>query len=132
MLVVDAQDAIVEVLTIALRHAGFEVASATSGPGAVVAALVFKADLVIVDVSLPDVDGFSVVARLRGPDGGTPIVFSTARHGVEDSAQDLVRAGDGWLHKPFALEEAVDRVRTGLDGAGGGPAPRLTPPPAGL
>src|SRR5690606_40496735 len=80
-------------------------------------------DIVVLDLMLPDVDGFGVLDRLRRAGTMVPVVFLTARDGVADRVEGLTRGGDDYLVKPFAVEELMARLRTVLRRSGG-PAPR--------
>jgi two-component system OmpR family response regulator len=123
LLVVEDEPNILELLAASLRYSGFEVITAAAGNEAVQAAQRHRPDLIVLDVMLPDMDGFDVVRRLRG--GGTqiPVVFLTAR----DSTEDKI-SGDDYVTKPFSLEEVIARIRAVLRrtrGDGSEPPPRL-------
>jgi two-component system OmpR family response regulator len=86
-------------------------------------------DLIVLDVMLPDMDGFDVVRRLRGGGARTPVVFLTARDATEDKIRGLTLGGDDYVTKPFSLEEVVARIRAVLRRTAGGPTvppPRMT------
>ncbi len=128
LLVVDDEPNILELLSVALRFSGFEVATAADGLQAVQVARTFRPDLVVLDVMLPGLDGFEVVRRLRGEGAKVPVVFLTARDGTQDKVTGLTLGGDDYVTKPFSLEEVVARIRAVLRRAGAtaGPAsPRL-------
>src|SRR4051794_423767 len=112
--VVDDEPNIVELLSVSLRYAGFEVATATSGMAAVQEARRFRPDLIVLDVMMPDMDGFAVVRRLRGEGHRVPIVFLTARDATEDKITGLTLGGDDYVTKPFSLEEVLARIRAVL------------------
>jgi len=114
LLVVDDEPNIVELLSMSLRFAGFEVASATTGSGAVALARTFRPDLVVLDVMLPDLDGFAVVRRLRGAGMAIPVLFLTARDATEDKVTGLTLGGDDYVTKPFSLNEVLARIRAVL------------------
>src|SRR4051812_45238554 len=114
LLVVDDEPNIVELLSVSLRYAGFEVATATSGLSAVTEARRFRPDLIVLDVMMPDMDGFAVVRRLRGEGLRVPIVFLTARDATEDKITGLTLGGDDYVTKPFSLEEVLARIRAVL------------------
>ncbi len=114
LLVVDDEPNIVELLSVSLRYAGFDVATATSGLAAVTEARRFRPDLIVLDVMMPDMDGFAVVRRLRGEGLRVPIVFLTARDGTEDKITGLTLGGDDYVTKPFSLEEVLARIRAVL------------------
>ena len=114
LLVVDDEPTIVELLSASLRFAGFEVTTATSGREAVRLAERDRPDLIVLDVMLPDMDGFSVVRRLRSGSRPLPVVFLTARDGQEDKITGLTIGGDDYVTKPFSLEEVIARIRAVL------------------
>jgi two-component system, OmpR family, response regulator len=118
LLLVDDEDNLRSMLEAALRHNGFEVASVASGREALAAVGSVQADLVVLDVMLPDLDGFEVCRRLRADGHHTPVLFLTARDGTEDKVRGLTLGGDDYLVKPFSLDELVARVHTVLRRAG--------------
>ncbi|MER6911383.1 response regulator transcription factor [Streptomyces sp. NPDC000594] len=111
VLVVDDEAALSELLSMALRYEGWEVRSAGDGAGAVREAREFRPDAVVLDVMLPDMDGLAVLARLRREAPEVPVLFLTARDGVEDRIAGLTAGGDDYVTKPFSLEEVVARLR---------------------
>jgi two-component system OmpR family response regulator len=123
LLVVEDDPNIVELLSASLRFAGFAVRTASTGSAAVEAARETRPDLVVLDVMLPDFDGFEVVRRMR--DGGvrTPVVFLTARDATEDKIRGLTLGGDDYVTKPFSLEELTARIRAVLRRTAGEEAP---------
>ncbi|HET8683512.1 MAG TPA: response regulator transcription factor, partial [Micromonosporaceae bacterium] len=127
LLVVEDDPNILELLSATLRFAGFDVATATSGTQAVAMARTGRPDLVVLDVMLPDLDGFEVVRRLRGGGARTPVVFLTARDGTDDKIRGLTLGGDDYVTKPFSLEELTARIRAVLRRTAAGPEapPRL-------
>lgn len=114
LLVVEDEPNIRELLATSLRFAGFEVSVAADGQSAIAAARTMDPDLVILDVMLPDMDGFTVTRRLREQGKHLPIVFVTARDSVEDKITGLTVGGDDYVTKPFSLEEVVARIRAVL------------------
>ena len=114
LLVVEDEPNIRELLATSLRFAGFEVHTAGNGAGAVSVAEKEQPDLVVLDVMLPDLDGFEVTRRLREHGRHMPIVFVTARDSVEDKVKGLTVGGDDYVTKPFSLEEVVARIRAVL------------------
>ena len=112
VLVVDDEPNLAEVVTMALRFQGFEVQTAASGREALAAVHRFKPDLIVLDVMLPDMEGFEVAARLGAQRAGVPIIFLTARDATEDKVRGLSGGGDDYMTKPFSLEELVARIRT--------------------
>ena len=127
LLVVEDEPNILELLAASLRYAGFDVITAGGGSEAVQAAQRHRPDLLVLDVMLPDMDGFDVVRRLRGGDR-IPVVFLTARDAMEDKIRGLTLGGDDYVTKPFSLEEVIARIRAVLRrtrGEGIEPSPRL-------
>ncbi len=114
LLVVDDEPNILELLSVSLRYAGFEVATAPTGAAAVAEARRFRPDLVVLDVMLPDLDGFGVVRRLRNEGTHIPVLFLTARDATEDKITGLTLGGDDYVTKPFSLEEVLARIRAVL------------------
>jgi two-component system OmpR family response regulator len=111
VLVVDDEENISYVVATALRLEGFEVRTEDAGRSAIARVGEFRPDLLVLDVMLPDLDGFEVCRRLR--DGGeeVPIIFLTARDETEDRVRGLTIGGDDYLTKPFSIEELIARVR---------------------
>ena len=115
ILVVDDEDSITQLLCTALRYEGFETASAATGREALTLAADFRPDLVLLDVMLPDLDGFEVHRRLTGSSAGRlPVVFLTARRETDDRIRGLTIGADDYVTKPFSLEELIARVRAVL------------------
>ncbi|GAB7193601.1 response regulator transcription factor [Kineococcus sp. NUM-3379] len=127
LLVVDDEPSIRELLATSLRFAGFEVAAAADGAEALRLAEQSRPDLVVLDVMLPDMDGFAVTRRLRQRGTDVPVLFLTARDDTADKVTGLTVGGDDYVTKPFSLEEVVARIRAVLrrTGAGGAEAGRL-------
>ena len=119
LLVVEDDPNILELLSASLRFAGFQVATASDGGEAETAVAAHNPDLVVLDVMLPDVDGFEVVRRLRANGMRTPVVFLTARDATEDKIHGLTLGGDDYVTKPFSLEELTARIRAVLRRTGG-------------
>jgi two-component system OmpR family response regulator len=122
ILVVDDEPNIVEVVTMALRFQGFTVEGAASGREALAAVANFKPHLIVLDVMLPDMEGFEVAERLGAQRAGVPIIFLTARDATSDKVRGLSGGGDDYMTKPFSLEELVARIRTILRRTGQAPA----------
>src|SRR5262245_27316101 len=114
LLVVEDDPNIVELLSASLRFAGYQVVTATGGAEAVSRATEFRPDLIVLDVMLPDFDGFEVVRRLRANGTRTPVVFLTARDATDDKIRGLTLGGDDYVTKPFSLEELTARIRAVL------------------
>jgi len=128
LLVVEDEPSICELLAASLRYAGFDVVTAAAGTEAVEKAVRHRPDLIVLDIMLPDMDGFDVVRRLRGGGTRTPVVFLTARDATEDKIRGLTLGGDDYVTKPFSLEEVISRIRAVLRrtrGDGVEPSPRL-------
>ncbi|SDM93293.1 response regulator transcription factor [Actinacidiphila guanduensis] len=128
LLVVDDEPNIRELLSASLRFVGFKVASAATGADALAAVARERPDLVVLDVMLPDMTGFAVVQRLREESGPRPlpgapdrlpVLFLTAKDGVEDKISGLTAGGDDYVTKPFSLEELIARIRAILRRTGG-------------
>ncbi|GAA4211943.1 response regulator transcription factor [Microbispora amethystogenes] len=113
LLVVDDEPDIRELLSASLRYAGFEVITAGTGREAVELAGQARPDLIVLDVMLPDLDGFAVSDRLRLTGRRIPVLFLTARDAAEDKLAGLGR-GDDYVTKPFSLEEVLARIRAVL------------------
>ena len=118
VLVVDDEPNISDVVSMALKFQGFEVETAASGSDAVSAVSRFRPQLIVLDVMLPDFDGFEVARRLGAQRARVPIIFLTARDATEDKVRGLSIGGDDYVTKPFSLEELVARVRSILRRAG--------------
>jgi two-component system OmpR family response regulator len=114
ILVVDDEGSIVDAVATALRYEGFEVREATDGRAALAAVQDSPPDLVVLDVMLPDLDGFEVMRRIRHDGIRVPVLFLTARDSVEDKVAGLTIGGDDYVTKPFSLAELVARARAVL------------------
>src|ERR1019366_1132891 len=112
VLVVDDEPNLVEVLSMALRFQGFTVETAATGREALADGSGFKPHLMVLDVMLPDMEGFDVASRLGAQRTGVPIIFLPARDATEDKIRGLGGGGDDYMTKPFSLEELVARIRT--------------------
>ena len=111
VLVVDDEPNILELLSAALRLSGFEVHSAETGRKALTLAEQIQPDIVVLDVMLPDCDGFALARALRANNERIPVLFLTARDAVEDRIAGLTAGGDDYVTKPFSLEELILRLR---------------------
>jgi two-component system, OmpR family, response regulator len=118
VLVVDDEPNIADVLTMALRYQGFEAESAGTGRDAIAAVGSLRPHLIVLDVMLPDMDGFEVARRLGAQQARVPIIFLTARDTTDDKVRGLTLGGDDYVTKPFSLEELIARIRTILRRAG--------------
>jgi two-component system OmpR family response regulator len=128
VLVVDDEPNITDLVATALRYQGFEVAVASGGREALSAVSSFRPDLVVLDVMLPDLDGFAIHQRLTDERRQVPVLFLTARDSTEDKVRGLTMGADDYVTKPFSLEELVARVRAVLRrtrGGGDGQTSRL-------
>jgi len=114
LLVVDDEQTILELLADSLRFAGFEVLTASSGAEALRVAAAARPDLIVLDVMIPDGDGFEVVRRIRASVERVPVIFLTARGGVGDRVTGLTLGGDDYVAKPFSLDEVLARIRAVL------------------
>src|SRR6266487_1444716 len=114
LLVVDDEPFLRDAVAASLRFLGFEVTTADTGTGALRLAREHRFDLVVLDVMLPDTDGFEVVRRLRAEGSGVPVIFLTAKDTQADKVNGLTLGGDDYLTKPFGLEELAARIRTVL------------------
>jgi len=111
VLVVDDEPNICALLSATLRHVGYEVRVAHAGAEALTVAEEYRPDLAVLDVLLPDFDGFQVAQKLRADGRTLPVLFLTARDPAPDRLSGLTTLGDDWLPKPFSLEEVVLRIR---------------------
>ena len=114
LLVVDDEPNILELLATSLRFAGFEVVTAANGRDALAKAESEDPDLAVLDVMLPDMDGFTVTRKLRASGQHFPILFLTAKDETEDKVTGLTVGGDDYVTKPFSLDEVVARIRAVL------------------
>ena len=114
LLVVDDELFLRGAVAASLRFLGFDVAVAENGTDALRLARANPFDLLILDVVLPDVDGFEIVRRLRREGNLVPVIFLTAKDTQEDKVTGLTLGGDDYLTKPFGLEELAARIRTVL------------------
>ena len=119
VLVVDDEPYITDLVATALRYEGFDVAIAGRGRDALALVESFRPDLVVLDIMLPDLDGFDVQRRLSDRGGRLPVLFLTARDATEDKVRGLTVGGDDYVTKPFSLEELIARIRAILRRARG-------------
>ena len=110
LLVVDDEESIRALLETALRFIGFEVVTAANGAEALDAVMRSQPDLIVLDVNLPDLDGFEVCRRIRSDGNDVPVIFLTARDADEDVRAGFTGGGDDYIKKPFSLEELTLRV----------------------
>ena len=114
LLVVDDEDNLRSMLAAALMHHGFAVTTASNGREALDMIALERPDLVLLDVMMPDLDGFEVCRRLRADGDRTPVLFLTARDSTEDKVRGLTLGGDDYVQKPFSLDELVARAEAVL------------------
>jgi len=111
VLVVDDEKSISDLIATSLRFVGFDVRTAATGSEALTVAEDFKPQAVVLDVMLPDLDGFEVCRQLRSEGLNIGVLFLTAKDGMEDKVAGLTIGGDDYMTKPFSLEELVARLR---------------------
>ncbi|MFT4235920.1 MAG: response regulator transcription factor [Microbacterium sp.] len=114
ILVVDDEPNIRDLLSQSLRFAGFQVRTVANGAQTISAVLEEEPDLIVLDVMLPDMNGFSVTTRLRDAGYTAPIIFLTAKDETEDKIKGLNAGGDDYVTKPFSLDEIVARIQAVL------------------
>lgn len=111
VLVVDDEESITDLLSMALRYEGMQVEVAHTGRDAMRALASFHPHLMVLDVMLPDVDGFEIARRLSRYSPRVPVMFLTARGELEDKLRGFTLGGDDYLTKPFSVEELIVRAR---------------------
>ena len=111
VLVVDDEQSISDLVSTSLRFVGFDVRTAASGQEALRVAEEFKPQAMVLDVMLPDLNGFEVCEKLRNEGQDVGVLFLTAKDAVEDKVYGLTRGGDDYMTKPFSLEELVARLK---------------------
>jgi two-component system OmpR family response regulator len=109
--VVDDEDSLTDLLSMALRYEGWDVRLASDGRQALTTIREFRPDVIVLDIMMPDLDGLSVLSRLRADGIHTPVLFLTAKDSIEDRIAGLTVGGDDYVTKPFSLEELVARLR---------------------
>jgi two-component system OmpR family response regulator len=118
VLVVDDEPSIVDVISMALRHQGFDVAVADTGTRALSEARDWRPHVMVLDVMLPDMEGFEVARQLAAERAEVPILFLSARDNTADKVRGLTTGGDDYVTKPFSLEELIARLRNILRRSG--------------
>jgi two-component system, OmpR family, response regulator len=118
VLVVDDEPGIVDVVSMALRHHGFEVTAVETGARALAEARDWRPHAMVLDVMLPDMEGFEVARRLAAQRAEIPILFLSARDATADKVRGLTTGGDDYVTKPFSLEELIARLRNILRRSG--------------
>jgi two-component system OmpR family response regulator len=129
ILVVDDERSITDLVAMALKYEGFSVATAATARDARHSVMDFRPALIVLDVGLPDEDGFTFVQRLVGDGLKVPVIFLTARDATEDKVHGLTVGGDDYVTKPFSIDELVARIRVVLrrhSPAGGEPVSKLS------
>ncbi|MFD1061540.1 response regulator transcription factor [Scardovia wiggsiae] len=111
IVVVDDEPSIRELVSTSLHFSGFDVKTASNGTEAIDVITQTDPDLVVLDVMLPDIDGFTVTRRIRQQGVEAPVLFLTARDDTQDKVMGLTVGGDDYVTKPFSLEEVVARIR---------------------
>ncbi|GAA3575388.1 response regulator transcription factor [Amycolatopsis ultiminotia] len=114
LLVVDDEPHIADLVATVARYEGWQAVTAGSGGDALTQAAEFRPDIVVLDLMLPDFDGFTVLDKLRETSGAVPVVFLTAKDATADRVAGLTRGGDDYLVKPFSVEELMARLRAVL------------------
>lgn len=114
ILVVEDEERIASFVTKGLKASGFSSTATASGAEAVALAVAGGFDLVVLDVGLPDIDGFEVLERIRGQGVDTPVIMLTARSSVADRVAGLEGGADDYMAKPFSFEELLARIRLRL------------------
>jgi len=120
LLVVDDEPHIADLVATVARYEGWQAVTAGSGKAALTEAAAFAPDIVVLDLMLPDLDGFTVLDRLRENGNAVPVVFLTAKDATADRIAGLTRGGDDYLVKPFSVEELMARLRAVLRRSHGG------------
>jgi two-component system OmpR family response regulator len=118
VLVVDDEPGIVDVVSMALRHHGFEVAAVQTGAQALAHVRDWRPHAIVLDIMLPDMEGFEVAQRLSRERAEVPILFLSARDNTSDKVRGLTTGGDDYVTKPFSLEELIARLRNLLRRSG--------------
>jgi len=111
VLVVDDEAVLAEMVSMALRYEGWNIATAGDGSAAIAAARAQRPDVVVLDVMLPDMSGLDVLHKLREEHPQLPVLLLTAKDAVEDRIAGLTAGGDDYVTKPFSIEEVVLRLR---------------------
>ena len=111
VLVVDDEQRIIDLVSMALRYEGLSVSSADSGRAALASINERRPDLLILDVMMPDLNGFEIMQRIATDEPRIPVIFLTARQDLDDKRQGFALGADDYLTKPFSVEELMFRVR---------------------
>jgi two-component system, OmpR family, response regulator len=111
VLVVDEEQGIIDLVSMALRYEGLSVSAADSGRAALASINERRPDLLILDVMMPDLNGFEIMQRIATDEPRIPVIFLTARQDLDDKRQGFALGADDYLTKPFSVEELMFRVR---------------------
>jgi len=111
VLVVDDEQGIIDLVSMALRYEGLSVSAADSGRAALASINERRPDLLILDVMMPDLNGFEIMQRIATDEPRIPVIFLTARQDLDDKRQGFALGADDYLTKPFSVEELMFRVR---------------------
>ncbi len=122
ILIVEDEDLIAAFITKGLRAAGYSTVRATTGSEAIGFAVTDDIALIVLDIGLPDIDGFEVLRQLRGQGVRTPVIILTARSSVTDKVAGLDGGADDYMAKPFSFEELLARIRSRLRSEPAAPA----------
>jgi DNA-binding response OmpR family regulator len=114
ILLIEDEFAIVEFLTTGLRYEGFQVKTATNGEIGIKLFLKENIDLIILDIMLPDIDGFQVCKKIRSLNSEIPIIMLTAKKDIKDKIKGLDFGADDYVTKPFSFDELLARIRVQL------------------
>ena len=114
ILIVEDEPRISGFISKGLKAAGYDTTETNSGTTAATLALHGDYDLILLDIGLPDIDGFEVLERLRGQGVTTPVIMLTARTSAADTVAGLTSGADDYMRKPFAFEELLARVKLRL------------------
>ena len=127
ILVVDDEESLTDLVSSALRFAGYDVRTEANGFDALRSIKTETPDLIVLDVNMPELDGFEVCRRIRRDGLQTPVIFLTARDDIDDLRVGFRQGGDDYLTKPFSLEELGLRIEALLRRSGGTiESPRVT------
>lgn len=126
ILVVEDEPRIASFVSKGLKAAGYAPVVVDSGHAAVPIALHGDVGLVVLDIALPDIDGFEVLRRIRAQGGTVPVIVLTARDSAEDTIAGLEGGADDYMAKPFRFEELLVRIRLRMRDARAEPATATT------
>jgi len=110
ILVVDDESAISDLISTSLKFVGFDIRTAANGAEALIIAEEFKPHAIVLDVMMPEMDGFEVCRRIRNSGNQVGILFLTAKDEMKDKVEGLMLGGDDYMTKPFGLEELAARM----------------------